>query len=66
MFPALSENDFVQHWDGWRRHDCEYIYAEGDLDSKRQCKRCRNLDKNTGRDGEQHDSGAESLLRHHT
>ena len=46
MFPVLSENDLVKHWDGWRRHDCEYIYAEGDLDSKRQCKRCKNLDKN--------------------
>jgi len=46
LFPVLSENDLVKHWDGWRRHDCEYIYAEGDLDSKRQCKRCKNLDKN--------------------
>ncbi|EJK73319.1 hypothetical protein THAOC_05062, partial [Thalassiosira oceanica] len=46
LFRALSENDNVKYWEGWRRSDCQYIYANGDLDSKGQCKACRNLDKN--------------------
>ena len=46
LFPALSENGTVKYWGGWRRSDCDYVYVDGVLDSKGQCKACKNLDKN--------------------